>query len=642
MLFFLAANILILAQPNSHIDISYYANHPLKVYTNKDGLPQNAVISIAIDSIGKLWVGTQDGAAYYNGRIWEKIKIPGYLTSNYIQTIKVGQDGAIWFGVLRDGIYRYKDGKWNFWGLKEGLPSNYILCIYEQVNKNDGNIIWIGTNNGAARYINGKWETFSSEEIVGLSGNIVYDIYQGSDNKLWFATNNGLSYYSQNYWKIVPIPFTLRKKQIYRIMQSKDGVLWFGGDGTLLKYKNNSWELHKFKGSGTSNVVNAILESKDGIVWLGTHSGIYNIIEDSISKKDILKFVNIRNNTQKKDEFIVWSILETEAGNLWFGTFLGLFRYSYGKWLSIDKYMDLDRGGTNCIWERSGNEFWFGTENGLVIYRNGVWNLDKNISGSILSLFESTDRAMWVSVLFKGIYRYKDYKWIKFTKDNGLAENSNWFIYQTSDGAMWFGSDAGVTRFKDNKWSKITKADGLVDNTVLCMLEASDSSLWFGTTSGATVIKKGKKYNFTKLDGLGGNVISAIYENNDSIETARGIWIATMGGGVSKFNPVSGKWHNYNTFTTPKLSNNTVYRIEKDSKGRLYFLTSNMVTRFTFKNDNNIVADIFSTEDGLPNNEGISSASFVDSKGRIWVGTTEGAAFYDLNKEINYFKKNHY
>src|SRR5882672_11240000 len=36
-------------------------------FTDRNGLPQNAIQAIAFDRRGYLWVGTQDGAAYYNG-----------------------------------------------------------------------------------------------------------------------------------------------------------------------------------------------------------------------------------------------------------------------------------------------------------------------------------------------------------------------------------------------------------------------------------------------------------------------------------------------------------------------------------------------------------------------------------------------
>jgi ligand-binding sensor domain-containing protein len=34
---------------------------------------------MAFDSKGYLWVGTQDGAAYYNGRKWIAVKAAGHV-----------------------------------------------------------------------------------------------------------------------------------------------------------------------------------------------------------------------------------------------------------------------------------------------------------------------------------------------------------------------------------------------------------------------------------------------------------------------------------------------------------------------------------------------------------------------------------
>ena len=45
------------------------ARPALRTYTDADGLPENTIMAITVDDRGYLWVGTQDGAAFYNGRI---------------------------------------------------------------------------------------------------------------------------------------------------------------------------------------------------------------------------------------------------------------------------------------------------------------------------------------------------------------------------------------------------------------------------------------------------------------------------------------------------------------------------------------------------------------------------------------------
>ncbi|MDP2304049.1 MAG: two-component regulator propeller domain-containing protein [Ignavibacteria bacterium] len=68
-------------------DIINFASPAIKIYTNKDGLPQSSIMSIAVDKTGYLWIGTQDGAAYYDGHKWVTVNLPDRTVSNYVRTI---------------------------------------------------------------------------------------------------------------------------------------------------------------------------------------------------------------------------------------------------------------------------------------------------------------------------------------------------------------------------------------------------------------------------------------------------------------------------------------------------------------------------------------------------------------------------
>src|SRR5687767_5289003 len=58
-------------------------------FTDRDGLPQNAIQAMAFDQRGYLWVGTQDGAAYYDGRAWTVVNMPNRTVSNFVRSILV-------------------------------------------------------------------------------------------------------------------------------------------------------------------------------------------------------------------------------------------------------------------------------------------------------------------------------------------------------------------------------------------------------------------------------------------------------------------------------------------------------------------------------------------------------------------------
>jgi signal transduction histidine kinase len=113
-----------------------------------------------------------------------------------------------------------------------------------------------------------------------------------------------------------------------------------------------------------------------------------------------------------------------------------------------------------------------------------------------------------------------------------------------------------------------------------------------------------------------------------------------LSNGVSCYNPYSNTWITYNESSTPTLSNNIIYGIKEDYKSRVYLLTNKGVNRLIPKrgfeeNKNEYSIEYFNIEDGLPDNEGQVRSMFVDSEGRIWVGTIKGAAFYNPYTEFN-------
>ena len=61
--------------PGPPLDIVAHARPALRVFTDKDGLPQNTVAAETFDSDGRLWVGTQEGLAFYDGRAFHRVPL---------------------------------------------------------------------------------------------------------------------------------------------------------------------------------------------------------------------------------------------------------------------------------------------------------------------------------------------------------------------------------------------------------------------------------------------------------------------------------------------------------------------------------------------------------------------------------------
>jgi len=82
----------------SHYDGSQWTN-----YTKKDGLAGNIVYSVAQDSAGGLWFGTDGGLSHYNGSTWETFTVNDGLLDNSTYAIVHTDNDEVWVG-SRNGV----------------------------------------------------------------------------------------------------------------------------------------------------------------------------------------------------------------------------------------------------------------------------------------------------------------------------------------------------------------------------------------------------------------------------------------------------------------------------------------------------------------------------------------------------------
>lgn len=166
---------------------------------------------------------------------------------------------------------------------------------------------------------------------------------------------------------------------------------------------------------------------------------------------------------------------------------------------------------------------------------------------------------------------------------------------------------------------------GLSQSNVLCILQDSRGFMWFGTREG---LNKYDGYKFTVFkndpgnkNSIAGNFITDILEDN-----AGNIWIATRGGGVSKFERLSHNFVNYvhNDKDANSISDDNITSIAADKQGNIWIgteaggadflnVTSNKLIHYTHNEANpNSISDNFVRK------------IFIDSRNRVWIGTAKG------------------
>src|SRR2546430_3580119 len=109
------------------------------------------------------------------------------LPQNTVHSIAQTRDGYIWIGT-EEGLARFDGVRFTVFD-KQNTPqlkSNYIRALLADHQ----GALWIGTAEGLARMQNGKFTTFTTNE--GLPSNTIQALYEDREGNLWVATATGL------------------------------------------------------------------------------------------------------------------------------------------------------------------------------------------------------------------------------------------------------------------------------------------------------------------------------------------------------------------------------------------------------------------------------------------------------------------
>lgn len=184
------------------------------------------------DSKKNIWVATNSGT-YIVDPVSNKIrKFTVSDNSSKFDDINLIQEdsrGVIWLGSYDAGLIRYDPvkSKIRYYTMKNGLPSNVILGILEDEQRN----LWISTDNGLARFDRKEFKTYTIED--GLPGNVFNynSFYKDSKGEFYFGGYNGLvSFLPEQIRENKKIP-----KVVFTRLRLFNKTVAIGDESNLLK-----------------------------------------------------------------------------------------------------------------------------------------------------------------------------------------------------------------------------------------------------------------------------------------------------------------------------------------------------------------------------------------------------------------------
>ena len=271
--------------------------------------PEGLIIQISYaDREGNLWFGTLRNGLYRA----RKQSVTAYAKPQGLIAIEVypvfeDRAGTIWVGAASEGLCRLKDGAFTNYRI---AATNPVTSIYED----RAGQLWI---NGAWRF-DGRFFRGISEDVLPSALGFIWTMFEDREGALWFGAEHGVVRYQHGASTRYTTQDGLAGDDTKVIIGDAAGGLWLGSYGGLTHLKDGrftSWA----EGDGLpGNTVRALKRDDDGALWIGTYDGGLGRFKDG-------RFTRYTTNDGLYDNG-VFQILEDAAGWCWMSCNRGIYR----------------------------------------------------------------------------------------------------------------------------------------------------------------------------------------------------------------------------------------------------------------------------------------------------------------------------
>lgn len=564
-------------------------------------LSSNLITKITQDSVGYIWIGTENGLNKFDGwnytHYFRNDEDSMSLSGNYIETFLTDSDETLWIGCNR-GLHIYSTYEDNFHKIK--FPNNIHPSIKDIIQLRNKEI-WVVTAGYGIFSIDKENLTATSIHRINnlLDQPYAIHIFQDRNLQIWIAlSDNRIARISANgkEVEIYKIPIEPKRK-IQGITEDHKGRMYIATSSEIFLWDNILEKLIRVKIEGQMNI-RGITCSKEGILYVHTAGqGLKEIDSNTMCLSTIEPHPNLNNIKQEK----INAFYEDNKGNLWLGCY--------------------KKGLLKIMKEPSLFDF---------------WNLSDFLGkGSILSIYKDKKNTIWLGTYNSNLLKMNEKGEITssfFTKHDVAS------IFEDSTGIFWLGSHQGnlLTFCRETKEIRIVSQ--LKNKSITEIIEDTQGNLYFSTLGEGFV-----KYNTLTKEWI---QISDTTTLNNTIKLSNNwigkmlcdsdgfIWLAHSTG-LDCYDPQKHIFIDYKNRN--KLDSYIVTTLIEDRKKRIWIGTNNGL--YKYNKENNLL-EHFGIKEGLPNN--IICGIGTDYIGNIWCSTQSGLfkLNYDDNNIAYYYSGN--
>lgn len=612
---------------SSHQYCTAQNDYTFSTFTAENG-PVSAEISVLFqDHQNYLWIGHRAGITRYDGSQFEDFLFAADHQVGKVYAIAEYLKGYVWIGT-EQGLFLWKDEKLHY--IETGSLVRPVYALH--FDKVGG--LWIGNSDGPY-YIPGKELHSISESFhTDLNAfqlqawrthfpniNRVKFISIAADNSIVFGDGDAVYQYQQK--RIIPIWKSTGRLDILNGIwaKNKDTVFICSLSGGIEVVEHGIPR----KPPSIHPYFSVSMQEDGGQFYELTSEGIYETNPLTLKSTRILELPEFAK---------VWGtcLLKDREQNFWVGS-EGQLNYAVRNFFNnvqVDK-----EGSVRDFYSMAllpGKEMLFGSNQGKTFIKgsqDSTLRQWKQIfpHAEVTGFQQLENGGLWISSSHEGIAYISDDKIRRFTIQQGLRDNSNFFFLKSGANELLTGGDRGVTKIIQSKNGEIYFTNysfetGSSDYVVIKSgIKTQNGHLLFGSNRGLLELKND---SLRPIEIIGAQ--HQMHNITDlKTDALMNIWISTIGDGVLICRLDNGTVRLLQKLTTQNgLPSKIVLRLLIDSNGDVWAADYHSVFKIGKVNERDYFVSQYEKKQAS-NNLPFNRVNMLQADdGKIWLTSTSG------------------
>jgi signal transduction histidine kinase/ligand-binding sensor domain-containing protein len=473
-------------------------------------LPGNDVRCLLATKDGALWIGTSEGLERWKDGVATSFTTKDGLPGNVIQALQEMPNEDI--NVSTDlGWARMEGRRFVGFDAVEFSPRESEARIGAKLGLSRDAIVYsTPLSPNESEYAIGSKDTvevvLKSNVItrlrVGheLGGSKIQDLFADREGALWIGTNGGLARWVNGKVERLPVTDPLATASVLAIMEDHEGDLWVGTEtGGLHILRDQRFKTYGARDGLSSDAATTVVEDGTGRLWVGTNGGALNVLRRGGAEPGAANIYAVRDVLLSD---VILSLAAAPNGDLWVGTPDGLNRI---RGSAVDSYTSADGLPDDFIRSLladADGSLWIGTRRGLAHWtfpagaRAG--RFAANLTGARMRIYTQVNGLgsdlvgamardvngdLWIAT-FAGLSRLHAGSITNYTTANGLSSNVVTALLARADGTLLIGTqDHGWTMWNGKSFS-VPESFRPNMTSIHAILDDGSGHVWFATGSG--------------------------------------------------------------------------------------------------------------------------------------------------------------